>query len=601
MIENLKDILSTLPEKPGVYRYYDYLGKLLYVGKAKNLKKRVNSYFTKNHDSGRLRILVSKIEDIQFTIVENENDAFFLENNLIKSEKPRYNILLKDDKTYPYLAIKKEPFPRVFFTRNKINDGSEYFGPFTDVYYAKKALEIIFKLFPLRTCKLNLTSKNIETNKFKICLEYHIGNCLGPCEALQTKEDYDTSIKLIKNILIGRNDIVKNYLEEKINDFSKELMFEKAHDYNKRLEALDSYTEKNTIANTGTKNIDVYHLLKADKKHFLQYLRVKNGAIISAKTIEVNSKLEESEEEILSFAIDQHLSEQPENEKPSEIITHIPIKKESIKITVPQNGERKKLLDLAFRNLIAHKQHYLDLKVKIDDKPSGIERVLNQIKTDLRLKDLPKHIECFDNSNIQGTNPVASMVVFKNAKPSNKEYRHYKIKTVEGPNDFASMEEVVYRRYNRLIEENKPLPQLIVIDGGKGQLSSAVISLKKLELYGKIAIIGIAKKLEEIYFPDDKYPLYINKKSESLKVIQNIRNEAHRFAINFHRDLRSKNFTKSDLENIEGIGKKTTELLIKEFGSVEKIKRATIEELALFIGKSKAEKVLKYLNENPNF
>lgn len=595
MENKFEDIISSLPSKPGVYRYYDDNNKLLYVGKAKDLKKRVRSYFTKNHDSARLKILVSKIHDIKFTVVESEKDAFLLENNLIKSEKPKYNIQLKDDKTYPYIAIKKEPYPRVFFTRKKINDGSEYFGPFASQFYAKRALDIIFKLFQLRTCKLQLTHENIQAGKFKLCLEYHIGNCKAPCEGLQSEEEYNTSIFHIRNILQGKNDLVSNFLKEKISEFSSNLEFEKAHDYSKRLEALNDYSEKNTIANTGTKNIDVYHILKADKKYFVQFLRVMNGSIISAKTIEVSSKLEESEEEILAHVITQQINEEENTVSPGEIISPFNIKIEDIKVSVPTQGERKKLLDLAFRNLIAHKQHYFELKSKSENKPDGKERVLKQLKDDLRLKSIPVHIECFDNSNIQGSNPVASMVVFRNAKPANKEYRHYKIKTVEGPNDFASMEEVVYRRYKRLLEENKSLPDLIVIDGGKGQLSSAVASLVKLELYGKIPIIGIAKKLEEIYFPDDPYPLYINKKSESLRVIQQIRNEAHRFAINFHRDLRSKSFANSSLENIEGIGAKTTEILLKEFGSTEKIKRASLEELALFVGAKKARIVLDNL------
>lgn len=588
----LEDIISSLPSKPGVYRYYDLNQNLLYVGKAKDIKKRVRSYFSKNHDSARLKILVSKINNIKFTVVENEKDAFLLENNLIKNEKPKYNIQLKDDKTYPYIAIKKEPYPRVFFTRKKINDGSEYFGPFASQYYAKRALDIIFKLFQLRTCKLPLTKENIKAGKFKLCLEYHIGNCKAPCEALQTESDYNTSIYHIKNILQGKNDLVSNYLKEKISEFSNNLEFEKAYDYNKRLEALNDYSEKNTIANTGTKNIDVYNILKADKKYFVQFLRVKNGAIISAKTIEVSSKLEETENEILTHVIEQNNLNEDKTNFPTEIISPYHLKLEDIKVSVPNQGERKKLLDLAFRNLVAHKQHYLELKNKSEKKISSSERVLNQLKEDLRLQNMPHHIECFDNSNIQGTNPVASMVVFKNAKPKYKEYRHYKIKSVDGPNDFASMEEVVYRRYKRLIDENIPLPDLIVIDGGKGQLSSAVESLKRLNLYGKIPIIGIAKRLEEIYFPQDPYPLYINKKSESLRVIQQIRNEAHRFAINFHRNLRSKDFTKSSIEKINGIGKKTTEILLREFGSVEKIKRASLEELALFIGTKKAHIIL---------
>lgn len=595
MVGNLKDILSSLPDKPGVYRFYDKNERLLYVGKAKNIKKRVNSYFTKTHSSGRLRLLVKNIVDIRFTVVENERDAFLLENNFIKNENPKYNIQLKDDKTYPYIAIKKEKFPRVYFTRKKINDGSEYFGPYTSVFYARKALEVIFKLFPIRTCKLNLSKENIAKNKFKVCLEYHIGNCLGPCEGYQSEEAYNQSIQQVRNILNGNLKIVETHLEEKINNYVQDLQFEKAHDYKKRLNALNQYNKRNTIANTGTKNIDVYHILKVDKKYFVQYMKVKNGAIISAKLIEVKANLDESEGEVLKYVIDKQLEESTKKEIPNEIITPVEIDHDKMKISVPKHGERKKILDLAFRNLIAQKQHYLDYKSKNDRDAST--RVLETLQKDLKLQELPIHIEGFDNSNIQGTNPVASLVVFKNGKPSKKEYRHYKIKTVEGPNDFASMEEVVYRRYSRLKKEGLPLPNLIIIDGGKGQLSSAIKSLKKIDLYEKIPIIGIAKKLEEIYFPEDPYPLYINKKSESLKLIQHVRNETHRFAINFHRNLRSKDFTKSSLEDIEGIGKKTSELLLREFKSVEKIKRATFEELALFVGQIKAKLILENLKD----
>lgn len=595
MERDLKDILSSLPEKPGVYRFYDKNEKLLYVGKAKNIKKRVNSYFIKEHASGRIILLVKNIDYIKFTVVENERDAFLLENNFIKNEQPKYNIQLKDDKTYPYIAVRKEKFPRVYFTRKKINDGSEYFGPYTSVFYARKALEVIFKLFPLRTCKLNLSKENIAKNKFKVCLEYHIGNCLGPCENHQSEEEYNQSIQQVRNILGGNLKIVETHLEEKINKCAQVLQFEKAHDYTKRLNALNQYNKRNTIANTGTRNIDVYHILKVEKKFFIQFMKVKNGAIISAKLIEVKSKLDESEAEVLKYVIEKQLNELTEKELPNEIITPLELNHEVVKISVPKQGERKKILDLAFRNLIAQKQHYLDFKSKSDKNTST--RVLETLQKDLKLRELPVHIEGFDNSNIQGTNPVASLVVFKNGKPAKKEYRHYKIKTVDGPNDFASMEEVVFRRYSKLKKEGLPLPNLIVVDGGKGQLSSAIKSLKKINLYKEIPIIGIAKRLEEIYFPEDSYPIYINKKSESLKLIQHIRNETHRFAINFHRDLRSKDFTKSSLENIKGIGKKTAELLLREFKSTEKIKRATFEELALFIGPKKAKLVEENLKD----
>jgi excinuclease ABC subunit C len=588
------DFLNTLPQKPGVYRFFDSANNLLYVGKAINLKKRVNSYFTKKHDSRRLENLVSQIADIKFTIVKNEKDALLLENNLIKSGQPKYNILLKDDKTYPYIAIKKEHFPRVYYTRKKIADGTDYYGPYTSKIYTNKALETILRIFPVRSCSLNLSPKNIQEKKYKVCLEYHIGNCLGPCEMKQSESEYNETIKQIRNILTGKSNIVKQYLENKIEKYSENLEFEKAFDYSKRLEALMQYSKKNTIANTGTKDIRVFHIMRADNKFFIQYIKVSNGAITSAKNHEINTKLDEDERDVMKFIIEKYLIED-ENDK-SEIICPFEIDIENVKVTTPQQGERKKLLDLAFRNLIAQKQHYLELKQKKCESSESQQRILTQLKDDLKLTNTPLHIECFDNSNIQGTNPVASLVVFKNGKPAKKEYRHFKIKTVTGPDDFASMEEIVYRRYYRIKNDNHTLPDLIVIDGGKGQLNAAIKSLKKLNLYQSVPIIGIAKKLEEIYFPEDSIPLYINKKSESLKLIQRIRNEAHRFAITFHRDLRSKDMTKISLEEISGIGQKTITKLINEFGSVEKIKQASLEELALFIGNKKAELVLKSYN-----
>lgn len=590
----LNDILSSLPNKPGVYRYYNNEGRLLYVGKAKNLKKRVLSYFNKKLDNARLRIMVKQISDIQFTVVKSESDAFLLENNLIKSEKPKYNILLRDDKTYPYIVIKKERFPRVFLTRTKLKDGSSYYGPFTSSFYAKKALEVIFKLFPIRTCKLNLHPDNIAAKKFKVCLEYHIGNCLGPCEALQNEDEYNASIAQVRNILEGKTASVIPYFDEKIAAFSEALEFEKALDYTKRKEALEQYSKKNTIANTGIKHIDVYHILKVDAKYFIQLLKIKNGAIVAARNYELNVKLDEAADEALTYAIRRQHAEYEEEEKPLEVVTPFPIQIEPIPNSSPASGEKKNILDLAFRNLIAQKQHYFDIKQKKDKKPDAQKRIMQTLQKDLSLKELPDHIECFDNSNIQGTNPVASMVCFRNAKPAKKDYRHYKIKTVVGPDDFASMTEVVYRRYKRLLDEKLPLPKLIVIDGGKGQLSAAMESLRRLGIEGKIPIIGIAKRLEEIYFPYDSYPLYINKASEGLKLIQQLRNEAHRFAITFHRNLRSKNFGTSEIETIKGIGKQTSVTLLREFQSVEKIKRASFEELALFIGPAKATIILDY-------
>ncbi|MCB9227291.1 MAG: excinuclease ABC subunit UvrC [Chitinophagales bacterium] len=593
----LTDILLTIPEKPGVYRFYSSNSDILYIGKAKNLKKRVNSYFTKSHDSFRLRFMVSQIRNIQFTVVENEKDALLLERNLINNEKPKYNIQFRDDKSYPSIAIKNEPFPRVFFTRKKIDDGSEYFGPYTSVFYARKAFETITKLFPLRTCSLNLTKKNIENKKFKVCLEYHIENCLGPCEGYQSEEEYLNNIEQIRNILQGKSSVAISYLEEKQKEFEDNLAYEKAHDYQKRIETLQDYKRKNNIVDSSINHVDAYHILSVEERSFITYLKIRNGAIVSTFNFQLKHKLDENDAQLLQSLIEKHRSERTENENAPEVIVPIDIDIVDVKITVPKSGDKLKILEIAFRNLISQKQHYFDIKEKQAKKESNVERILLQMQKDLRLTEKPIHIECFDNSNIQGTNPVASMVVFKNAKPSKKDYRHFKIKTVEGPNDFASMEEVVYRRYSRLIKEEKELPNLVIVDGGKGQLSSALKSLEKLNLIGKLPIIGIAKRLEEIYYPGDSLPLYINKKSESLKVIQHLRNEAHRFAITFHRDLRSKSFIQSELDQIKGIGDSTKEKLLKEYGSTKKIKRASLEELALFIGKSKANLIYNYFND----
>ncbi|MBL6876266.1 MAG: excinuclease ABC subunit C [Chitinophagales bacterium] len=596
MHPGIKELIHSFPEKPGVYRHYDTKGRLLYVGKAKNLKRRVGSYFTKTHDSFRLRLLVKQITDIQFTVVKDEKEALLLEKNLIRNEKPKYNIQFRDDKSYPSIAIKNEKFPRVIFTRKKNDDESEYFGPYTSMFYAKKAYETIIKLFPLRTCSLALNKENIAKDKFKVCLEYHIDNCLGPCEAYQSEDEYMDNIEQIRNILLGKSDVAIQYLQNKQVEFEKELEYEKAYDYQRRIETLINYGEKNTVVDVQIKHIDAYNILSVPEKAFVTYLKIRNGAIVSTYNFELKTKLDESDDEVLQYVIEQHRNDRKEHENAPELVLPLPIEIGNVKQTIPKTGDKKKILDLAFRNLISQKQHYFDIKKKQAKKENNAERILKQMQADLRLTELPLHIECFDNSNIQGTNPVASMVVFKNAKPAKKDYRHYNIKTVEGPDDYASMEEVVYRRYARLLKENKALPNLVIVDGGKGQLSAAIKSLKKLDLIGKIPVIGIAKRLEEIYYPGDSYPLYINKKSESLKVIQHLRNEAHRFAINFHRNQRSKNFITSALDSIPGIGKQTKEKLLNEFGSVEKIKRATVQELALFVGQHKADNILKYFN-----
>lgn len=590
--EKLNDFLKLLPKKAGVYRYYDKNGKLLYVGKAKNLKNRVNSYFKQKLLGARLNMLVSQIADIQYTVVPSAHDALLLESNLIKSEKPKYNIQLRDDKSYPHIVVKNESLPRVYFTRKKLEDKSEYFGPYTSVVYTRKVLDTVKNIFPLRTCALSLTRKNIAAGKYKECLEYHIGNCLAPCTGKQSYDDYELSIKQIRSILNGQTTPVLEYLSEKMEACVEDLKFEDAHEYKKKIEALEQYGLKTSFSNTKIKNADFYHIITQEKVNFVQHLKVLNGSVVGTRTYELKSKLDETPEELLEYVIERNIG--INNSEVKEIVTPFAVETNGIKNTIGNAGERERILKLCYKNLIAHKLHFQDLKIKSDEKPEAKMRVMLQMQHDLRLKDLPRHIECFDNSNIQGSNPVASMVCFKNGKPSKKDYRHYKIKTVVGPDDFASMEEIVYRRYARLLKENQPLPNLVIVDGGKGQLSSALKSLKKLDLIGKIPIVGIAKRLEEIYYPGDSYPLYINKKSESLKLIQFLRNEAHRFAITFHRDQRSKNLYDSEIENIKGIGKATSETLLKEFGSVTRIKQATEKELITFIAPSKAKLILDY-------
>lgn len=539
-------------------------------------------------------MLVTQIDKIEFTVVKDSHEALLLENNLIKNEKPKYNIQFKDDKSYPHIVIKNEDLPRVFFTRKKIADKSEYFGPYTSVVYTRKVLDTIKTIFPLRTCSLKLTKENIGKNKFKECLEFHIGNCLAPCTAKQSYEDYEFSIKQVRNILNGKTNYVLEFLKEKMQICVEELNFEEAHEYKKKIEALEQYGLKTSIENTSIKNTDFYHILVTEKISFVQHIKILTGSIVGTKTFEVKTKLDETPKEILEHIIERNIP--ANNVEIKEIVTPFAVKTGNIKNTVASSGTREQILKLCYRNLIAHKIHYQDLKLKNDGKPEAKMRVMKQLQHDLRLKDLPRHIECFDNSNIQGSNPVASMVCFKNGKPSKKDYRHYKIKTVIGANDFASMEEIIFRRYSRLLKEKQVLPNLIIVDGGKGQLSSSLKSLEKLNLIGKVPIVGIAKRLEEIYYPGDSYPLYINKKSESLKLIQFLRNEAHRFAINFHRDQRSKNLYDSEIEKIKGIGKKTSELLLKEFGSVKRIKEASEKELLTFISFSKVKLILKYFS-----
>jgi excinuclease ABC subunit C len=593
--DDFRNIVATLPDMPGVYRFIDEHDALLYVGKAKNLKKRVTSYFIKNHQNFKTAVMVRNAHRIEYTVVETEQDALLLENTLIKNFQPRYNINLKDDKSYPFICIRNENFPRVFLTRSLEKDGSEYFGPYTSVVRVSGILDFIKKMYPLRTCNLNLTEKNISAGKFKVCLEFHIGNCKGPCQARQSKEDYDNSITQIRHILKGNLSEVIQNLKHQMQDLATGYRFEEAAILKKKLQAMQDYQSKSLVVHPTLTNIDVFSFREEEKNAFVNYMRIINGAVIQARTVEIIRKIEEEKEDVLVYVINELRSQMGSNS--SEIIVpfNIEFPDKEILITVPSRGDKKKLLELSEKNL----SYYLLAREREragNQRESPALRILTQLKKDFRLTDLPTHIECFDNSNFQGAFPVASMVVFKNAKPSKKDYRHFNIKTVEGPNDFASMEEIVYRRYKRALEEQQTLPQLIMIDGGKGQLTAAMNSLEKLNLVGRIAIAGIAKRLEEIYFPGDPLPLYIDKKSPSLRLVQQIRDEAHRFAITFHRSKRDKATLHTELLDIKGISEKTAGKLLQLFRSVEKIKSLDKEELSKAIGNSKASKVYNYFH-----
>jgi len=585
-------LIKTLPNNAGVYQFYDKKENLLYVGKAKNLKKRVSSYFTKKQEHGKTKVLVGKIQDIKYVVVATEMDALLLENNLIKKHQPKYNVMLKDGKTYPWICIKNEPFPRVFQTRNIIKDGSEYFGPYTSVRLVKTLLDFFHQLYPLRNCKHNLSEKNIKAKKIKVCLEYHMGNCLGACIGEQKNKNYLIGIDHIKQIIKGDIRSVITHLKKAMLKFSDDLEYEKAQSMKDKILLLNNYQAKSTIVNPKINNVDVFSIISDDDSAFINYLKISSGAIIQAHTMEIKKKLDEAEEALLQLAIVE--TRKRFNSTSKDIYCSHSLENiwKDLSITIPKIGDKKKLIELSLRNA---KYMQLDKqKRKINNiERQDNKRILEQLQKDLRLVERPRHIECFDNSNIQGTNSVAACVVFKNARASKKDYRHFNIKTVVGPDDFASMEEVICRSYKRLLKEKKALPQLIVIDGGKGQLSSAVKSLEKLNLRGKIAVIGIAKKLEEIYFPGDSVPLYLNKRSESLKLIQQLRDEAHRFGITHHRNKRSKSSLFTSLDNIEGIGPKTVELLLSKFGSVKNVKQAKREYLITLIGKSKADKILK--------
>ena len=593
--EDYKKISASIPKDPGVYRFYDKDETILYVGKAKNLKNRLSSYFgNKKNQAYKTRTLVKNADHIDYTIVQTETDALLLENTLIKRYQPRYNVMLKDGKSYVYLCIKKERFPRVFFTRKIIKDGSQYFGPYTSKYNTNIILDIIKKLFQLRTCTLNLNERAINAGKYKVCLEYHIKNCKGPCENLESEEAYNAKIEQVKNILRGNFKPVKDYIKKEMAFYAERMEFEQAQILKEKFNAFENYQSKSTVVNTSIKDLDAFSIASDEKYAYVNYLKIINGALINSDTVEIQKKLYEDDKEILEFAIpairEKFNSIAPEIAVPIEIDFVDP----DVLITVPQRGDKRHVLELSEKNVkyfLFQKRKEALNKIK---KQTPAERILKTLQSDLQMDKIPFHIECFDNSNIQGTNPVASCVVFKNAKPSKKDYRKFNIKTVEGPNDFASMEEVVGRRYRRLVEENQPLPDLIIIDGGKGQLSSTVKILTELDILNKITVIGIAKKLEEIFFPNDSIPLYINKKSESLVLIQQARNEAHRFAITFHRDQRSKNALGTELTNIPGIGNKSAEKLLKEYKSVSRIKELAETEIAVIVGNSAAKKIVKY-------
>jgi excinuclease ABC subunit C len=598
--EDIKLKLQLLPEKPGIYQYYDINGVILYVGKAKNLKKRVTSYFVKTHDNAKTRILVRQIEDIQYLVVDSELDALLLENNLIKKYQPKYNIALKDDKTYPWICIKKEAFPRLFSTRNLIKDGSKYLGPYANVKVMNTLLNLLKEIYQLRTCSLDLSPKKVAEKKYKVCLEYHLRNCQGPCVGNQTEANYQEYIDQIESILKGNIGSVIDHLRKIMQEFAENYKFEEAQGIKEKIQILENYQSKSTIVSPTVDKVDVITMVEDDKSAFVNYFVISNGSIIHGFTVEVKKKLDETDAEIIAFAL-LEMRERFNSQSTEILLEHeIDLEIPGLQFFVPQRGDKKHLVDLSVRNAKFYRLEKLKHE-RIKNPEEHTDRILSQLQKDLRLKDLPVHIECFDNSNIQGTNPVSACVVFRNGKPSKKDYRHFNVKTVVGPDDFASMEEAVGRRYRRMLDENQPLPQLIIIDGGKGQLSAALKALEILELRGKIAIIGIAKRLEEIFFPGDSIPIYLDKRSESLKVIQQLRNEAHRFGITHHRNRRSKGAFISELTSIEGVGPKTHEELMRAFKTVSKIKEANLESLSSVIGQAKGKIVWEYFrgSENP--
>jgi excinuclease ABC subunit C len=593
MTEDLKKQIRDLPPKPGVYKYYDKEGIILYIGKARNLKKRVSSYFVAKSDTNfRIRTLVSRIHKLEYTIVSTEYDALLLENSLIKEFQPRYNINLKDDKSYPFLVIRNERFPRIYPMRNPVKDGSEYYGPYASVTSMKTILDLVRKLFPTRSCNLALSDANIQAHKFRVCLDYHVKLCKGPCEGFQSEEDYNRNIALIRNILRGNTHLVSKDLESKMTEAVSNLNFEEAQHLKDKIEMLEKFRHRSTVVNPSIDNVDVFSIFSNEKYAFVNYLKIINGTIITTDTSEFRKKLDESDSEILTFAIANLREKYGSISK--EIIVPFPLllKIEGVKFTVPKLGDKKKLIDLSRKNAFSYFQDRLKANELNKDKRKNTE-LLSQMKLDLNLKEIPYHIECFDNSNLQGSFPVSAIVVFKNGIPSKKDYRIFNVKTVTGPDDFATMEEAVFRRYRRMIEEKTPLPQLIIIDGGKGQLSAAIKSLDLLGITEKVDVIGIAKRLEEIYKPGDPIPLSINKKSQSLKLIQRARDEAHRTGITRHRKKRQNSNLKSSLQTIPGVGAKTTQKLLSHFKSIKKIKEASLEDLALVIGDAKAKVVVE--------
>ncbi|NJW52886.1 excinuclease ABC subunit UvrC [Salinimicrobium oceani] len=596
MEENKLELqLKTLPESPGVYQYFDKNGRILYVGKAKNLKKRVTSYFSKNNDSHRIRVMVKKIHEIRHIVVSSETDALLLENNLIKKHQPRFNVMLKDDKTYPWICIKNERFPRVFPTRRLVKDGSEYYGPYTSFKTVNTLLDLIKGLYQLRTCNYDLSEEKIRNGRYKVCLEYHLGNCKGPCEAYESEANYQEKIEAIRQIVKGNFKDSLLQFRQQMKAHAEKMEFEEAQKIKTKIDILENYQAKSTVVNPKINNVDVFSIVSDEGYGYVNFLQLSHGAIIRSHTIEMKKKLGESDQELLELGITE--IRQRFNSTTREI--YVPFKVEAgeeIRVTVPKLGDKKQIVELSTRNAKYFRQERFK-QMKIVDPDRHVNRIMAQMKQDLRLNEEPRHIECFDNSNIQGTNPVAACVVFKDGKPSKKDYRKFNIKTVEGPNDFASMEEVVFRRYRRLLEEGEPLPHLIIVDGGKGQLSSGVKALETLGLRGKIAIIGIAKRLEEIFYPGDSIPLYLDKKSESLKIIQQLRNEAHRFGITFHRQKRSSVALNTELEEIPGIGEKTVVELLKNFRSLKRVKEASLESLSSVIGKSKAKVIFNFYHQ----